>query len=180
MKKNILIIIVALLFLGGIIFYIYLKKPAIFQKSFAPTIVSSPTSSPLSSPTASPSPSIKFKYTVGDCENQNEEKYFFQLPPPEDFSISVDDKIIRVSQKLTYVCCAKINIFIDSVEVRPDVTLLNIKESNTKEMCDCVCNYKVNMEIGPVTKGDYLIHLWGVEFQKGAAHLLFGRQVTVK
>gem|GEM_PF-3417985 len=36
------------------------------------------------------------------------------------------------------------------------------------------------MEFGPLAKGNYLIHLWGVEFENQPALLLWGKDIPIR
>lgn len=124
---------------------------------------------------------IKLNYTIGGCEEKEEREYIKTrgLELEEKVEVRIDNSFINLIHHLNYVCCARIKAYLDSVENYKNYTLIKIKEKNEGEMCRCICDYQVNMKIGPLEKGKYRIQIWGIEFERAAGELLWEKEVII-
>ncbi|MEM2924483.1 MAG: hypothetical protein QXJ68_02190 [Methanocellales archaeon] len=98
----------------------------------------------------------------------------------EKVDLKLNDGFINLTHHLSYVCCAKIKVYLNHVETYKNYILIKIKEKNEGEICRCICDYEVNMKIGPLGKGKYIIQIWGVEFESIAGELLWQKEVNIE
>lgn len=176
-KKNLLIIIAVVILVSISGWYIYnhltsRSRSSTFSPS--PLVAFSPSPSPLTE-------KIAMDFKVDGCQEQTQGKYSFHFPPSEYFQKFIEGRKIKVIQKLPYICCADLKIKVDSVEKRSDFTLIALKEINTKkEKCDCLCDYRVEVILGPLEKGNYLIHLYGIYSPDEEGKLLWGENFVIQ
>lgn len=107
-------------------------------------------------------PSLSYK--VGGCliglwESLNEEG------SKSSVSASVHDSTIRLLQRLRYVCCAEIVVELQSAEREGEYVVLKVLEKNVGEMCKCICEYSVSIEISNLQPGKYRIEIYGVKYR---------------
>lgn len=153
------ILIIAGLAVVGIGLFIHLKRPA------------------TPPPTGSAQPELT--YSVGGCADQEEREYLKTKDREENVEVEIVDGFVTLTHQLNYVCCAEIKVDLDSIESKPDYTLIKLSEKNEGEMCKCVCDYKIDTQVGPLEKGDYLIQIWGIEFEDQVAELLWEKEVSI-
>ncbi|MEM2933613.1 MAG: DUF333 domain-containing protein [Methanocellales archaeon] len=122
---------------------------------------------------------IKLNYSISGCGEKEEREYTKTRGLEEKVEVRIDNSFINLTHYLNYVCCARIKIYLDSLETYQNYTLIKIKEKNEGEMCRCICDYQVNMKIGPLEKGKYWIQIWGIEFERAAGELLWEKEVII-
>lgn len=126
-----------------------------------------------------PSLEIKLYYNISGCEEKIEREYT-RTKGVEKVDLKLNDGFINLTHHLSYVCCAKIKVYLNHVETYKNYILIKIKEKNEGEICRCICDYEVNMKIGPLGKGKYIIQIWGVEFESIAGELLWQKEVNIE
>jgi hypothetical protein len=96
-------------------------------------------------------------YTIGGCEEEIEAT---RSGNGGEVEITVQDGIIRVEQRLTYVCCAGL-----SLAVEQEGYTLKVIETNVGEICRCICEYHVEANIADLAPGTYQVQVWGVQYE---------------
>jgi len=81
----------------------------------------------------------------------------------DQVSLDVKEGYIRLEHTILYPCCAEFSVVLDEKSLEQGVIV--IKEKNVGEICRCICQYVIDIQVGPLSKGKYLIQIWGVEFQ---------------
>ena len=81
---------------------------------------------------------------------------------------------IHVTQNLSYVCCARVELSLER-----SGNLLKLVETNTGEMCRCMCGYVVDAQIKGLPSGSYTVQVWGVRFEDMQPELLSEVAVTL-
>jgi eight-cysteine-cluster-containing protein len=121
----------------------------------------------------------KLNYTVGGCAEKEEREYTKTRGLGEKVDVRINNGFINLTHHLSYVCCAKMKVYLN-LESYPNYTLIKIKEKNEGEMCRCICDYEVDMKIGPLEKGKYRVQIWGIEFENMPAELLWEKELIVE
>ena len=168
--KNTIIIIVFLLLVGGFGYYSY------FSSQLSPDEVESPQITP-TEPTQ-----VKLGYNVGGCGEQEEREYreYVRVKgEKQQVNIDIENGFINLTHDLRYVCCADIKVGLESLQPRQDYTLIKINEKNEGDICKCICNYEVDINIGPLEEGKYIVQIWGVEFKKQTSDLLWEKEIVL-
>jgi hypothetical protein len=96
-------------------------------------------------------------YTIGGCEEEIETT---RSGTGGEVEISVEDGIINVEQRLTYVCCAGL-----SLSLEQEGNTLKVIETNVGEICRCICEYHVEANIADLAPGTYQVQVWGVQYE---------------
>jgi hypothetical protein len=96
-------------------------------------------------------------YTIGGCEKEIEAT---RSGNGDEVEITVEDSIIRVEQKLTYVCCAGLSLALEQ-----EGNTLKVMETNVGEICRCRCEYRVEANISDLAPGAYQVQVWGVQYE---------------
>lgn len=122
---------------------------------------------------------VKLNYNVGGCEEQKEREYIRFGGGEEKVDVKIYNGFINLTHNLSYVCCAKIKIYLYPLEIHPGYTLIKIKEKNEGEMCRCICDYKIDIQVGPLEKGKYLVQIFGVEFENMSTELLWEKEIEI-
>lgn len=132
---------------------------------------------------------IQLLYNVSGCEKQKNEDIKTR---------NIENSIILVGQfiNLTYsfnsTCCAKMKVYLDDVVVESppnsskiDYTLIKLKIKNEGGRCRCICDYKINAELGPLGRweefedaGNYRIQIWGIEFEDQKPEFLWEKNIS--
>ena len=94
---------------------------------------------------------IIITYNVSGCQNT-------RMEVPSTIYFKNDTLIIRHS--VNYVCCAKI---VPEVEIKDNI--INITEINKGDVCKCMCNYIVQINISGLEKKEYEINVYGVKYK---------------
>jgi hypothetical protein len=88
----------------------------------------------------------------------------------------VQDGLIYMAQRLSYVCCAEL-----ALAAGRDGSVLKVVETNVGEICRCMCGYTVEAELNGLLPGTYTVEVWGVQFVPTHTLELLGvGQVTVE
>jgi len=98
-----------------------------------------------------------FSYSVGGCEEELEST---RSIGGAEVEITVEDGTIHVQQQLTYVCCAELKLTVER-----EGNTLKVVEANVREICRCICEYKVQAEIADLDPGTYEVQIWGVQYE---------------
>ncbi len=99
----------------------------------------------------------KLTYTAGECRQDISPD---KLQSWAKVEISAADGVVKVTQNIDYVCCAKIEA---QIEVEGQV--IKIVETNVGQICRCKCGYELQAEIAGLPTGTYTIQVWGVQYQ---------------
>lgn len=116
----------------------------------------------------------ELQYHIGGCGTQ-EEKDYAPSRGPAGIAIDVSGDKLILAHNLTYVCCAEITVGMKE----KGWNLIVLTETNTGEMCRCICDYTVDATVGPLAPGTYDVQLWGVAFENTEPGLMFEENVSV-
>jgi putative hemolysin len=141
---------------------------------------------------------LKLTYNIEGCEDKKEEEYIKTKEIAEKVEAKIIDSFLNLTNPLNYVCCAKLKVYLNEVvlpslpfeakditEPTTEPTVVKLKIKNEGEMCRCICDYKINAQIGPLGKwdrfdvGNYLVQLWGVEFENQEPELLWEKNLSI-
>lgn len=92
-------------------------------------------------------------YEVSECTEST---------PPDMENIVVFTPIpggMEFEQDISYTCCARIEL---SLEQSGDT--LKVIETNTGEICRCICGYHISARITNLPPGLTRIQVWGIEY----------------
>ncbi|MCJ7621694.1 MAG: hypothetical protein MUP64_15940 [Anaerolineae bacterium] len=109
-------------------------------------------------------------YSVGGCSEQSETT---RAVTGGEVQIVGQGDTIHVSQKLSYVCCAVLEL-----TTTQEGSTIRLLEKNTGEICRCMCDYEVEADIAGVSPGVYQVEVWGVEYEDVHTPELLG-QATI-
>lgn len=90
-------------------------------------------------------------YYVSGC--QNTKTY---VPTTVHF----ENNTLIIKHSVSYVCCAKI---VPKVKITNDI--INITEINEGDVCKCMCNYIIQINISGLEKKPYEINVFGVKYK---------------
>jgi len=110
------------------------------------------------------------EYTVGGCSEESENT---RAATRGEVHIVGQGDTIHVSQKLTYVCCAELELTTEQ-----QGSTIRLLEKNTGEVCRCMCDYEVEADISGLSPGVYQVEVWGVEYEDVHTPELLG-QATI-
>jgi hypothetical protein len=107
-------------------------------------------------PTTPASPAVsaaELNYAVSACNEK------IKMDNTNLVTITSNGSQVLVEQDAGYVCCAKIGM-----ELKQAGSLLKIIETNTGDMCKCICGYHVSAQISGLAPGSYHVQVWGIQF----------------
>lgn len=116
-------------------------------------------------------PQIKYSVSSACCPTLHEGVETDQV------SLEVRDGYIYLKHTILYPCCAKFNVILDEESLGDGI--IAIKEKNVGEMCRCICQYIINIQVGPLPEGKYTVQVWGVEFHDQTPSLRWIEEVFV-
>jgi putative hemolysin len=139
---------------------------------------------------------LRLTYNIGGCEDKKEEEYTKTKETAEKTEAKIIDGFLNLTFPFNYLCCAKLKVYLDEVISHPfpskditepttEPTTVKLKIKNEGEMCKCICDYKIDAQIGPLGKwgifdvGNYLIQLYGVEFENQKPELLWEKNFSI-
>ncbi|MDW8076179.1 MAG: hypothetical protein RMJ14_00865 [Nitrososphaerota archaeon] len=102
-------------------------------------------------------PQLKYSISSVSCPASCENTEIDQV------SLEVKENYVYLKHTMLYPCCANFSVVLDEESLGRGVVA--IKEKNVGEICRCICQYTIDVQIGPLSKGKYDIQIWGVEFQ---------------
>jgi hypothetical protein len=114
-------------------------------------------------------PGAMLAYSVGGCAEESDVTRATGLG--EVRIVSRGDGI-HVEQSLNYVCCADIVVTLEQ-----DENTIRLVERNDGEICRCVCEYDIEVEVSGLDPGAYEVEVWGVEYQDVHAPELLGHSL---
>ncbi|MBU5574874.1 MAG: DUF333 domain-containing protein [Candidatus Aenigmarchaeota archaeon] len=117
-------------------------------------------------------------YSISGCFEKTEREYE-KTKNIDNVFTEIRNNSIYFIHKLNYVCCAKIKVYLEPFEKNSNYTIIKIKEVNEGEMCRCVCDYEINGSIGPLENGNYLLQIYGVEFQNVPGEIIFEKEINI-
>ena len=120
----------------------------------------------------------KLSYDIGGCGTQEETDYAPSRGPAGGIIMGVSGDMLVLAHNLTYVCCAKMNLQMETRE-EDGRKLVVLTETNTGQMCRCICGYTVNANVGPLSPGSYDVQLWGVAFGDTEPELMLEKEVEI-
>jgi len=121
---------------------------------------------------------ISFNYNIFGC-GEKEEKVYRAY---ENFN-KIDFKILNNSlillHNLSYYCCANIQLYLYTFDDK-NYKIIKIKEKNEGDVCRCICNYTINMNVSNLEKGLYKVEILGIEFNEIPAEVLFEKYFSIE
>ncbi len=81
--------------------------------------------------------------------------------------------VITFQQRLSYVCCAELALFAGREGAN-----IRIIETNTGEVCRCMCGYLIAGEVLGLEPGTYTVSVWGVQHREAHDLELLGSAVV--
>jgi len=99
----------------------------------------------------------KLTYTVGECRQDISPD---KLKSWAKVEISAAGGVVKVTQNIDYVCCAKIE-----AQIEAEGPVIKIVETNVGQVCRCMCGYELQAKIAGLPTGTYTIQVWGVQYQ---------------
>ncbi len=118
------------------------------------------------------SPEAGLDYSIGSCEKGAETRG--NASSYGTTNVTAHNRSVVVSQNLSYACCARLKL-----DWSIDGKQITVTETNEGDMCRCVCDYRVNATIGPLSPGKYTVTVYGVAYQNTAPDLLAHKEVEV-
>jgi len=115
-------------------------------------LLSRPVKTPTSTSPAVSTPQLNF--AVSECNEKT------KIDNTNLVTITSNGDQVLVEQDAGYVCCAKIGM-----EVKQEGTLLKIIETNTGDMCKCICGYYASAQVSGLAPGIYHVQVWGIQFK---------------
>lgn len=97
-------------------------------------------------------------YTVGACD---EGMTPAELAEWAGVDIAAEEGLVRIHQRVNYVCCAEI-----VVQMERQGNRIRLIERNEGDICRCFCGYTVEIEVSGLPGGHYEIRVWGVEYEE--------------
>jgi len=110
-------------------------------------------------------------YSVGGCSEQSETT---RAATDGEVQIVGEGDTIHVVHKLSYVCCAELEL-----TTKQEGSTIRLLEKNTGEICRCMCDYEVEADITGLSPGVYQVEVWGVEYEDVYTPELLG-QATIR
>jgi len=95
-------------------------------------------------------------YEVSGCETSTRPD---DLGTWSGVDVEVRDGVVYIAQRLAYTCCAEL-----ALAVGRDGSAIKVIETNVGQVCRCMCRYQVAMELDGLLPGDYVLELWGVQY----------------
>jgi hypothetical protein len=92
-------------------------------------------------------------------------------------SLDIKDGYIHLEHTILYPCCAEFNVTLDEKSLSQGVIV--IKEKNVGGLCRCLCQYVIDIQVGPLPKGKYFVQIWGVEFQDQEPSLRWAEELSI-
>jgi hypothetical protein len=102
-------------------------------------------------------PLPKLEYTVGGCTGESEAS---RGGVTSEVEITGGADSIHLEQRLTYVCCAELELSLER-----DGNTLRVTETNVGEICRCLCEYSIVADVTGLDPGEYEVEVWGVEYE---------------
>jgi hypothetical protein len=96
----------------------------------------------------------ELNYAVSTCNEK------IKMDNTNLVTITSNGSQMLVEQDAGYVCCAKIGM-----ELKQAGNLLKIIETNTGDMCKCICGYHASAQISGLAPGSYHVQVWGIQFK---------------
>jgi len=110
-------------------------------------------------------------YSVGGCEEQSDTA---RAASDGEVQIVGEGDTIHVAQRLSYVCCAELELTTEQ-----EGSTIRLLEKNIGEVCRCMCDYEVEADIAGLSPGVYQVEVWGVEYEDVHTPELLG-QATIE
>lgn len=132
---------------------------------------------PSLAPTPSGQQAVKLDYSVSGCDTKD--GGIARGPPAQLVDVDIAGNNVKLVHHLSYVCCAKVKVYLEGIETTPDETRIMISEKNDGEMCRCMCNYDVDINLGPLAKGKYTVQIFGVVYKDMPTEKLWEKEITI-
>jgi len=100
---------------------------------------------------------LALSYSVTGCEKPLRETRSRHV---DEVEITAEGNVIHVEQTLTHVCCAELVLTVEQ-----EGNVLRIIETNTGDICRCICEYQVQANLVGVDPGTYQVEVWGVRYE---------------
>ncbi len=132
---------------------------------------------PIAPPTPSGQQAVKLDYSVSGCDTKDGG---MKRAPAELVDVDIAGNNVKLVHHLNYVCCAKIKVNLEGIEtITPDGTSIIIAEKNEGEMCRCMCNYDVGINLGPLAKGKYTVQIFGIVYKDMPIEKLWEKELII-
>ncbi|MEM4263754.1 MAG: hypothetical protein QW666_02560 [Candidatus Woesearchaeota archaeon] len=130
-------------------------------------------------PTPSGQQDVKLGYSISGCDTKDA-----GIPRSAEELVDVDVDVagnnVKLVHHLDYVCCAKIKVSLEGIEIIGDETRIMLAEKNEGEMCRCMCGYDVSINLGPLAKGRYTVQIYGVVYQDMPIEKIWEKEIIIK
>jgi len=133
--------------------------------------------SPLLIRTSMLKPSLS--YEVGGCSSKSVGEIKRGQRLESSVEVSAEGSSIKLLHHLRYVCCADMAVELQSVEKKNGYMVLRILEKNNGEICRCICEYEIMIEISALKSGRYKLEIYGVEFDDMPVEKLWEGEVEL-
>jgi len=97
------------------------------------------------------------EYAVGGCTDESDTS---RGGVTSEVEITSNADAIHLEQRLTYVCCAELELTLER-----EGNAIRIMETNVGEICRCMCEYYIAAEVSGLGPGEYDVEVWGVEYE---------------
>jgi len=128
-------------------------------------------------PTPSGQQGVKLDYSVSGCDTKD--GGIARGPPAQLVDVDIAGNNVKLVHHLSYVCCAKVKVYLEGIETTPDETRIMLAEKNEGEMCRCMCDYDVDINIGPLAKGKYTVQIFGVVYKDMPVEKIWEKEITI-
>lgn len=114
-------------------------------------------------------PQIKYSVSSACCPTSYEDIETDQV------LLEVREGYIYLKHTMLYPCCAEFNVALDEALLKDGI--IAIKEKNVGEICRCICQYVIDVQVDPLPEGRYKVQIWGVEFHDQKPFLRWAGEV---
>lgn len=132
---------------------------------------------PIAAPTHPGQQDVKLDYSVSGCDTKDGGTT--RGPPAQLVDVDVAGNNVKLVHHLSYVCCAKVKVYLEGIETTSDETRIMISEKNDGEMCRCMCDYDVDINLGPLAKGKYTVQIFGVVYEDVPTEKLWEKEIAI-
>jgi len=123
---------------------------------------------------------LALDYDIYGCQEPMEKEYVFEKSENQKVTKYVNPDGVIFTHEINYVCCADLELEIASVEKKQDLTLVKLTEKNAEQMCDCVCDYEIEMDLAPLEPGKYAVEMWGIEDGEMERNMLWREEFEIE
>jgi|GEM_PF-2651629 len=78
----------------------------------------------------------------------------------EGITISPSRSSVSIKHNVMYTCCANITLSLEQED-----STLKVIETNTGDVCRCLCTYEINAKIINLLPGEYNVEVYGIKYR---------------